>query len=179
MDTMGIEPKTGLITTVSAGRPVNGKPRHPKEKQRRYYEKYDATKHLSLCPTDKGSRPLPCLNGGLLRDAGILQHPMGAGRIELPSLSPEPGVLASYTTPPRRTISAFWLESDGRTAPYPGENPNSVTLIFDRLGFEFILPTREGQDSRAFLLRSIPFRFYNQGFSLVAFYSVWFRARSH
>ena len=34
MDTMGIEPKTGLITTVSAGRPVNGKPRHPKEKQK-------------------------------------------------------------------------------------------------------------------------------------------------
>jgi hypothetical protein len=34
MDTMGIEPKTGLITAVSAGRPVNGKPRHPKEKQK-------------------------------------------------------------------------------------------------------------------------------------------------
>lgn len=67
-------------------------------------KKYDA-KHLStLCSKDKGSRPLPCLNGGLLRDAGILQHPMGAGRIELPSLSPEPGVLASYTTPPRKPI---------------------------------------------------------------------------
>lgn len=71
-------------------------------------KKYDATKHLSLCPTDKGSRLLPCLTGGLFCGMpGYLQHPMGAGRIELPSLSPEPGVLASYTTPPMRTISAI------------------------------------------------------------------------
>ena len=78
---MGIKPKTGLITTVSAGCPVNGKPRHPKKEKQKggIMKKYDAIKHLStLCPTDKGSRPLPCLNGGLVRDAGILQHPKGA-----------------------------------------------------------------------------------------------------
>ena len=45
-----------------------------------------------------------------------------------------------YDTPKEANIQLIWLEPDGRTAPYPGENPNSATLVF-RLGFEFILPT--------------------------------------